>query len=173
MRRMPNQVTRRPDYNTPTQLHALGVAANQGTVMLERGIATFLALKDVLRTKLPAEEWNLWVFPLRLLYVSPADPRMSGCAFDTLIIALPRNGRAVWKANMRKDLVRRICLNANYHVFYVMAPDEYEQHRAIERRGEPFTFLDPDPPLSGSRPAGPSRCGGAGSSRPFSPEANG
>ncbi|HEX3091608.1 MAG TPA: hypothetical protein VHW72_03230 [Candidatus Angelobacter sp.] len=134
----------------------------------ERAIATWLALKDVLRTKLPVDEWELWVFPARLLAVSPACPGMSGCALDTLIVALPRNGRAVWKANMRKDLVRRICLNANYHIFFVMAPADYEQARAIERRGEPFTFLDPEPSkplLPGSRPAGSSRA--ARSRQPF------
>lgn len=115
--------------------------------MNERAIATWLALKDVLRTKLSIEEWELWVFPARLLAVSPADPRMAGCALDTLVIALPRNGRAAWKAQARKDLVRSICLRANYHIFFTMAPADYEQERIVERFGRPFEFLDPEPQI--------------------------
>jgi hypothetical protein len=125
--------------------------------MNERGIATWLALKDVLRTKLSIEEWELWVFPARLLAVSPADPSLAGCALDTLVIALPRNGRAVWKAQARKDLVRRICLRSNYHVIFVMAPADYELERLEERLGRPFQFLDPEttkPFYPGSRLAG-------------------
>jgi hypothetical protein len=141
--------------------------------MSERGIATFLALKDVLRTKLPFDEWELWVFPARLLAVSPADPRMAGCDLDTLVMALPRNGRAAWKAQARKDLVRSICLRANYHIIFVMAPADYEMERLTERLGRTVEFLDPVPPFSGSRLAGPSRSS-ARSRLPFSnQEANG
>jgi hypothetical protein len=143
--------------------------------MEERGIATWLALKDVLRTKLSMEEWELWVFPARLLAISPADPRLAGCALDTLVIALPRNGRAVWKAQARKDLVRRICLRSNYHVIFVMAPADYELERLEERLGRPFQFLDPEtkPFFAGSRLAGSSRKRTA-SRQPFlNQEANG
>lgn len=108
-------------------------------------VTTWLFIKQELRKRLPADEWKLWVFPARLLHVSPANPRMAGCALDTLIIALPRSGRAVWKCNGRKNLVRHICLQSQYHIFFTMMPDDYDQARAIEGRGRPFTFLDPDP----------------------------
>jgi hypothetical protein len=70
---MGTNLTRRPDYNTPTQLHALGVAANLGTVMLERG---WWSYRDQESKK----------FLLRVQYVMPAAK------------ALPRPGDSVqWK----------------------------------------------------------------------------
>lgn len=108
-------------------------------------VTTWLFIKHELRKRLPAEEWKLWVFPARLLHVSPAKPWMSGCALDTLIIALPRSGRAVWKCQGRKNLVRHICLQLQYHIFFTMMPDDYDQARIVERGELPFEFLDPDP----------------------------
>jgi hypothetical protein len=131
------------------------------TCMNERGVATWLALKDVLRTKLPIAEWELWVFPARLLAVSPADPRMAGCALDTLVVALPRSGRAVWKARARRDLVRQVCLRANYHVYFTMAPADYELERLEQGTGLPFKFLDPEPQTLSARPRRPFLNGGA------------
>jgi hypothetical protein len=56
---MMSNSSRRPDYNTPTQLQHLGVTANLGTVMLERG---WWSWKDLESKK----------FLLRVQYVMPA-----------------------------------------------------------------------------------------------------
>jgi len=71
---------RRPDYNTPTQLAMLGVAANQGTVMLERG---WWSWKDPESKK----------FLLRLQYVMPAAK------------AIPRPGDAVKRTDGASQLL--------------------------------------------------------------------
>jgi hypothetical protein len=73
-------LARRPDYNTPTQLAMLGVAANQGTVMLERG---WWSWKDPESKK----------FLLRLQYVMPAAK------------AIPRPGDAVKRTDGASQLL--------------------------------------------------------------------
>jgi hypothetical protein len=62
-------LSRRPDYNTPTQLQELGVTANLGTVMLERG---WLSYKD-------QETKNFllrvaWILPASKAIPRPGDP---------------------------------------------------------------------------------------------------
>jgi hypothetical protein len=62
-------------------------------------VATWLSIKQKLRRRMPADEWKLWVLPARLLYVAPANPLwVSRGDRDTLVIALPRSGRAIYKA---------------------------------------------------------------------------
>jgi hypothetical protein len=62
-------LSRRPDYNTPTQLQERGVAANLGTVMLERGWHSWKdkeSKKFLLRVA--------WVLPAAKAIPRPGDP---------------------------------------------------------------------------------------------------
>lgn len=62
-------LSRRPDYSTPTQLQELGVAANLGTVMLERG---WMSYKDQESKKFLLRV--AWILPASKAIPRPGDP---------------------------------------------------------------------------------------------------
>lgn len=134
---------------------------------LAEAISAWLLIKNELRRRMPADEWKLWVFPARLLSVAPANPQwVARGDRDTLVIALPRSGRAIYKARGREALVRTMCGKAGFNHFFTVAPDDYDAMRLKERFSRTFTFLDPDP----IHPAAPIkiRAGLAGKNRPTS-----
>jgi hypothetical protein len=97
----------------------------------------------------------------------------------TLLLALPPAGRITFSAMQSERQVDRVAEIFNVGIVFTVYPDAWQKSQALERFNVGLDFLDdapcngapcngcPDSTLSGSRPAGPSRCGGAGSSRPF------
>lgn len=133
---------------------------------IDAAVTTWLGIKQELRKRMPADEWKLWVSPTRLLSVAPANPLwVARGDRDTLVIALPRSGRAIFKARGREALVRTMCGKAGFNHFFTVAPDDYDVMRLKERFSRTFTFLDPDPVHPASQKA--IRAGLAGKKRPY------
>lgn len=100
-----------PSHKTPTQLQA-------------DPLATWLKIKELLRPRIPADEFRLWLMPAQLMKV------MGG---DTLLIALPRNGKAVYKAMARKKMLQTAAERNGFGLTYCMFPEEWEIERMQER----------------------------------------
>jgi hypothetical protein len=86
----------------------------------------WLSIKEKLKTKLPSEEWDLWVRPARLLKI------VSG---SCLLIAVPPNRRIMQAAKARAKLLNELArsLGAGYHELGITKyPDDYQLERAAE-----------------------------------------
>jgi hypothetical protein len=93
----------------------------------------------------------------------------------TLLLALPPAGRMTFAAMQSQRQVDRVAEIFNVGIVFTVYPDAWHKSQSQERFNASLEFLDdvtvapcngcPESPLSGSRPAGPSRRGGAGPSR--------
>ncbi len=83
-------------------------------------------MKEVLRTELDPEEWELWVRPARLLRAM--DSR-------TMLIAVPPNGAITDAAVKRKQLLNEIAGRAGFGVALTHYPDDWEREQLKERFG--------------------------------------
>jgi hypothetical protein len=98
---------------------------------------------------------------------------------STLLLAVPPAGKFTFAAMQSERQVDRVAEIFNVGIVFTVYPDTWQKSQAQMRFNVGLDFLDdapcngapcngcPDSTLSGSRPVGPSRCGGAGSSRPF------
>lgn len=113
--------------------------------MIDFGILTWLFIKAEMRKRIPRDEWELWVRPARLLHISESAQLGSGRTLPCFIVALPRNGKAVFKFNGRRKLISKMCNDAGYEFCPTIEPDEYQNSRVAEIRGAQFHYLDPEP----------------------------
>jgi hypothetical protein len=120
--------------------------------LIDFGILTWLFIKAELKKRMTRAEWDLAIRPVRLLHISESVQIGAGRTLPCFVVALPRNGKAVFKFNGRRKLVKKMCLDAGYDFIATIEPNDYEQHRLEEIRGAQFHYLDPEPfPLPGPR----------------------
>jgi hypothetical protein len=112
--------------------------------LIDFGILTWLFIKAELKKRVTRAEWDLAIRPVRLLHIAEASPAISG-DLPCFVVALPRNGKAVFKFNGRRKLVAKMCLDAGYFLVTTIEPNDYERDRVEEIRGAQFRYLDPEP----------------------------
>lgn len=99
-------------------------------------LKAWLGLKDEMRNHLSAEEWDLWVRPALLHRVIWGGNNCDG--IDTLLIALPANGRIMHAAVERRPLLRRLAGERGYSLGMTTYPDDYELDRMRREYPEQF-----------------------------------
>jgi hypothetical protein len=102
--------------------------------------------KRQLRTKLSAEEWNLFVRPMYLLKAIQANSNQVH-----LLATVPPNGRIISAACNRLPLMRQL-LAPSFNISLTVYPDEYQISEARKRYGidmRPKTRnrMPQDPPM--------------------------
>jgi hypothetical protein len=90
----------------------------------------WLSFKEQLRAELSPEEWNLWVRPMFLLRVLPANADQKH-----LLAAIPPNGRIQNAAIKRLPMLRELLEPVGFNISLTRYPDEWEIQEAEKRYG--------------------------------------
>ena len=92
-------------------------------------VKIWLAVKENLRVQLSADEWNLWVRPMRMLKVM--DQRH-------LLLALPPNNAIMAAAVRRKPMLAAELAQYGFTFGISKYPDEYDRIQLTEKFGWEF-----------------------------------
>jgi hypothetical protein len=85
-------------------------------------IAAWTSIKEQLKTRLPAEEWNFWVRPMFVLRVRPSE--------GFILFALPPNNRMAEAAKANRVMLIELLIPHGYKACsFQFYPDDYELGR--------------------------------------------
>lgn len=101
----------------------------------------WLTIRNVLRHELGEREWELWIRHARLTRYSQARGRYRA----SILICMPRNGRAIFGAQRWLKKMRTLAHKLRYELSVTVQPDEDQVGLARERFGIDWTYLEPAP----------------------------